>query len=81
MVFVIMLHNLLEVFPQHWPISGRDSDIEALRQQQQYDGSAELVPRSQVHMVRLENKLLINARTGMVDRGAIYEATERGSTA
>ena len=72
-MFVIMLDDLLNVFSHHWPISGRNSDIEVLRQQQQYDGNPELIPRSQIQMMLRENKSLINAKTGEVDSGAIYE--------
>jgi hypothetical protein len=79
-MFVIMLDDLLEVHLHHWPISGRNKDLEALRLQTQYSGSAELIPRSQVEMILRENKSLINTKTGMVDRGAIYEANdEKGS--
>jgi len=77
----IMLDGLLQVYRQHWPISGRNSDINALRLQSQYAGTAELIPRSQVQMILRENKSLINTRTGMVDRGAIYEANDKKGSA
>jgi hypothetical protein len=79
-VFVIMLDHLLEVFPQHWPVSGRNSDIEVLRKQRQYSGDPEVIPRSQVQMVLLENKSLVNAQTGKPKHEAIYEQkAEKGS--
>jgi len=80
-MFVIMLDDFLEVHLHHWPISGRNSDINALRLQSQYAGTAELIPRSQVQMILRENKSLINTKTGMVDRGAIYEANDKKRSA
>ena len=79
-MFVIMLDDLLEVYPQHWPISGQNSDIEALRTQQQYSSTPEVIPRSHAQMILRENKSLINVQTGKLDHGAIYEQkTEKES--
>ena len=79
-MFVIMLDDFLEVHLHHWPISVRNSNIDALRLQSQYAGTAELIPRSQVQMILRENKSLINVQTGKLDHGAIYEQnTEKGS--
>jgi hypothetical protein len=72
-MFVIMLDDLLEVYPQHWPISGKNSDIEKLQMQHQHSGTPELIPRSKAQMILRENKPLINVHTGKRDCGAIYE--------
>jgi hypothetical protein len=70
--FVIMLDDLLEVYPRYWPISGESNDIEELRDLRQHSGNPKLLPRSEARMQLLEHKSLISSQTGRLDRGAIY---------
>ena len=71
--YVIMLDYLLEVYTHHWPITSQSDSLDALRQERQHDGSPAVVPRSNVQMVLLENKSLINSTNARIDRGAIYK--------
>jgi hypothetical protein len=74
--FVIMLDNLLEVLPNHWPISEEAATLEEARLKRQHRGNPIVIPRDQLRMRVLENKSLIDAETGRVDHGAIYAARE-----
>ena len=69
-----MLDHLLAAHPAHWPISEQADTLAAARAMRQHRGNPEVIPRSQVAMQRLEDKSLIDAETGRVDPGAIFQA-------
>jgi hypothetical protein len=71
--FVIMLDAFLEVHPRFWPISAEANSIATLRRLSQHDGNPPLFPRSRFRMVLIENKSLIDSRTGNVNTGGIYQ--------
>ena len=75
--YVIMLDDYLEVYSSYWPISGRADDKETLRKQKQHDGNPSLLSRDEYEMSLEENKSLINAQTGIVDKGGIYKRTAK----
>jgi len=70
-----MLDPWLEVFPDQWPISGASSRIEDIRKIRQVDmGKApRLTPRAKTEAVFLENKTVLDLRTGKTVPGGIYE--------
>jgi hypothetical protein len=70
--FVIMLDDLMEVHPHHWPISGEGESLAEVRLLRQHSGNPKLIPREEVTMQLIENKSLINSQAGNVDPGAIY---------
>ncbi len=79
-VHVIMLDYLMAQFPEEWPLSGEDQDLDRLRGQTTHDGNAKRVSRQLYTMSdRLEQKTLKNVRTGRIDAGGIYEAREKTS--
>lgn len=71
--FIIMLDDYMDVFPDHWPISGAGDEVAVLRQQRQHDGNPETVPRTAFRTSFVESKALIHTPSGRVDRGGIYE--------
>jgi hypothetical protein len=77
--YVIMLDYLIAEFPEEWPISGEDQDLNTLRDQASHDGNPKRVSKQLCEMTRLEPKALKNVRTGRSDAGGIYEAREKTS--
>ena len=73
-MFVIMLDNLVEVHPHHWPLSAEEATLDGIRLRRQHSGNPRTVPRGELSLKIIENKSLINAQTGGVDHGAIYES-------
>lgn len=71
--YVIMLHYLLEIYQHHWPISGKSSNLDAIRQEIRHDGNPQVIPRGDFCMVYLESKSLVNSIDSRVDRGGIYQ--------
>lgn len=74
-MYVIMLDYLIAQFPNDWPVSGKNDDIEVLRQQATHDGNPQLIGKNQYSMRKIEPKNLRNVRTGRLDAGSIYAAT------
>jgi hypothetical protein len=75
--FIIMLYHLLRVHPAHFPITSQDAKRERLHAVSQHNGYFVLVPRSGWSAELLDNKDLIDARTGAIDGGGIYKLTRR----
>lgn len=71
--YVIMLHYLLEIYQHHWPVSGKSSNLDMLRQEMRHDGHPQVMPKGDFCLVYLENKSLINSVDSRVDKGGIYQ--------
>jgi hypothetical protein len=72
-VYAIMLDKWLEVFPDRWPVTATGTSPGALRRRGQHSDKVVLRPRAAHRAEFLENKSLINARSGQVDTGGLYK--------
>ncbi len=79
MQFVLMLDPWLEVFPAQWPISGAATKLEGIRRIGQVDmgKNPRLIPRNSASAIFLENKSVIDVRTGRTVPGGIYQLTKK----
>lgn len=72
-MFVIMLDHHFDIFQHDWPVAARAETLQQARQMPDYDGSPDLVVKNGTAPVIVENKALMNRRTGRTEAGAIYE--------
>src|SRR5262245_27895170 len=77
--YAIMLDKLLEVHGTQFPVTARSTRLATLRRQTQHNGRFTLLARSGVRAELLENKALLNARSGDLDTGGIYQLARRSS--
>jgi hypothetical protein len=76
--YVILLEDLIPSYaPHHWPATCRDDSLQQARARTVFSGNPQLLLRADYTLTKVEDISLLDARTGLSHRGAIYEAERK----